>query len=174
MIEKEKHLSNPNEKSAHKIEKPPILYHGSAVEIIGEELEARTPTDLGNNPNNLHTAVYATDIKEKAIIKAIINSRGVISSSVDFGRKSSPGIIYEGWPDEDAEIYLYTLPSDTFINSEPHSSQWHSVQNVKPIKVEKLKVKDFLHLIRKATPDEIEEWNKKYRTKNRLKSPGNN
>ncbi len=162
----EKYKTNTNEKNNLETERPPLVYHGSAVEIKGEELETRTPTDLGNNPNNLHTAVYATDLKEKAIIKAILNNRGVISSSLDFGRYPSKGIIYKGWPDEDAEIYLYTLPSESFINPEPQSSQWHSTKNVKPIRVEKLKIKNFIHLIRKATPEELKEWNKKFKTKN--------
>lgn len=158
--------TNTNEKSILKKEKPPVVYHGSAIKIKGEELEARTPTDLGNKLNNLHTAVYATDIKEKAITMAILNNQEVKSSSLDFGRYPSKGIIYDGWPDENAEIYLYTLPSDTFINPEPRSSQWHSTKNVKPIKVEKLKIKNFIHLIRKANPKELEEWNKKYKIKN--------
>jgi hypothetical protein len=135
------------------------LYHGSTKKLIGDKLIPKPAQDLGERPENLHTAVYATSMKEAAIAMALISCEGVITSSLYY--KTPYGVIYEGWPKQ-RFIYLYTLPSKTFVQSKKGSKQYHSLEQVKPLRKDKLLVKDYLSLIRKATDKEIERFNKKY------------
>lgn len=72
----------------------------------------------------------------------------------------SKGIIYEGWPIKQKEVFLYTLPSKTFKIS--GGTQWISLKPVKPIKVKKIQVKNFIYLIRKATKKERHEFLQKF------------
>ena len=92
----------------------------------------------------------------------ICTGRGVNGSSVGIRRKKSKRIdatIYGGWP-KHTYFYLYILSSKDFINKPRGSHQWVSLKAVKPEKIEKLKVKDYLYLIRKATKIEKEKWRK--------------
>ncbi len=140
--------------------KTTYLYHGSANEIIGEKLIPKQAEDLENNPDNLHNAVYATSNKEIAISMAIISSRGVYNSQL---RKVKPyGIIYSGKPSQ-KYIYLYHLNKKEFEEQKGNSlGQWISKKPVKPLKVEKLKIKDYRELVRNATKSEKGTWMKKY------------
>jgi len=138
--------------------KPKYLYHGSPRELEGDALVPKQSKDLGNRPENLHKAVYATEIKGIAIAMAIIACKGVTGGSLN-SVKEPHGIIF-GLPEQDY-IYLHTLSSDTF---EPAvRPQWVSHVPVKPVKTEKLLVKDYLHLVRKATKEEYEKWKEKYK-----------
>ena len=141
--------------------KPESLYHGSVREIEGNKLLPKRAQDLGERPENLHVAVYATNIKEIAIAMAIISCKGVNSSSLEFKRKPF-GIIYQGWPKQEY-IYLYTLPSRTFEQEGGSGTQWYSLKSVKPSKLEKLSVKEHIHLVRKATDKERKNFFKKYK-----------
>lgn len=143
--------------------KPKFLFHGSPKKIKGGFLVPRQPHDLENCKENLKKGVYASNLKGKAISMAIISSKGVRSSSLNF-KKRKKAIVYEGWPKQ-KYFYLYILPSENFSKSNISSSQWVSSKKVKPIKTKKLKVKDYLHLIRKATQKEVEKVYKKYRLK---------
>lgn len=136
------------------------LYHGSARQIEGNYLLPKKAHDLENRAENLHTAIYASSNKEISIAMAIISCNGVNLASLSF-RKKPYGIIYEGWPKQ-KYIYLYTLPTESFIQSKRGSRQWHSLDKVKPLKVQKMEVKKYLRLIRKGTKKEIEAKKKKY------------
>ena len=139
-----------------------FIYHGSPKKLIGNKLIPKKATDLGNRKENLHTGVYATDIKEVAIAMAIISSKGVICSSL---KNNKPyGIIYDGWT-EQRNIYLYSLSKKNFKNTPPNKHQYVSETPIKPVKIEVLKIKDYLNLIRKATKDEKEKFDKKYNMK---------
>lgn len=143
--------------------KPIHLYHGSAKEIEGEELLPRQAHDLSEVPENLYCAVYATDIRDIAIARAIIRCKGVHSSTLMFKWRPC-GLIYNGWPEQE-HIYLYTLPSDTFKQEGGDGAQWHSLKPVKPSKIERISVLDNIHLIRKATDEEIRRFFERYRDK---------
>ncbi|MBN2642781.1 MAG: hypothetical protein JXR78_14100 [Victivallales bacterium] len=136
------------------------LYHGSTRKIKGKILLPSQADDLAKRPENLHCAVYATDVKEIAIAMAIISCKGVMSSSLIF--KQEPfGIIYEGWPKQ-KYVYLYTLPKREFEKTTANEKQWISYKPVQPIKVQKLLVADYLHLVREATMRERDVFFKKY------------
>lgn len=136
------------------------LYHGSPRKIKGIFLIPRKPEDLEKRKENLEKGVYASHIRNNAISMALISAKGVISSGLDFnaGKKA---VIYEGWPKQ-KYVYLYTLLIENFHRGSKKSSQWISTKPVKPIKIEKIKVKDYLSLIKKATNKEINNFNKKY------------
>ncbi len=142
------------------MEKPKYLYHGSSKELIGGFLVPKNPIDLGDRPDNLHKGVYASDIKESSCAMAIISCKGVKGASLKESGNTF-AIIYEGYPEQDY-FYLYTLDSATFENRPKGSHQWVSFEQVKPIKIERLVVKDFIHLIRMATEEEKKEFYNRY------------
>ena len=143
--------------------KSKYLYHGSVREIEGDKLLPKQANDLGERPENLHRAVYATNVKNIAITMALISCKGVICSSLHFKRRPF-GVIYEGWPKQ-KYIYLYKLPNRTFEKEGGSCNQWYSTESVKPSKVEKLKVSDYISLVRKSTDKEREKFFDKYNHK---------
>jgi hypothetical protein len=143
------------------MEKPKVLYHGSSKKLIGEKLVPKKPTDLENKKENLYEGIYATDIKDLAITMAIICSKGVISSGLNFQKNNPEGIIYNGWPEQE-KVFIYTLPSKSFKQTGKIKHQFVSKTPVKPLKLERVSIKDYPDLFRKATKKEKEEWIKKY------------
>ncbi|MBU3905291.1 MAG: hypothetical protein KJ906_04050 [Nanoarchaeota archaeon] len=136
--------------------KPKFLYHGSAKELIGNKLIPKKAKDLGKKSENLHTAVYATKKKQIAIAMAIISCRGVYKSSLSFNKSSKSktyGTIHIGWPKQEY-IYLYTLSSKTFKPTDKRGLQWISEKAVKPEKIDKLLVKDYIKLVKKVNKKE--------------------
>jgi len=135
------------------------LYHGSPKKLSGEKLIPKKPHDLEKKTENLYRGIYATNIKGIAIAMAIISCKGVLCASLSFNKKPF-GIIYDGWPKQ-KYFYLYILSSNNFKRTS-QTAQWVSKKPVKPFKIEKLAVKDYLYLIRKATKKEKENWFKKH------------
>ena len=143
------------------IRKPKYVYHGSP-RAVKEDFIPRVPQDLGKRKDNIVKGVYASSIKNKAIGMAISGSKGVISSGMGFGiGNQRKGIIYEGWPNQ-KYVYLYTFNSETFERRPKTSTQFISRGSVTPAKVEKLSVRDYIHLVRKASRKELNDFNKKY------------
>lgn len=139
--------------------KPKYLYHGSRKKLVRGMLKPMKAGSLGRKAEDKLTAVYATNKKNAAIVMAIIS--GAKLSSMEIVKGVAKGIIYKGWPKRE-EIYLYYLYSKDFIKLKGDSWQWVSHKPVKPIKVEKLKNRDYIHLIRKATKKEKDMWRKEY------------
>lgn len=133
-----------------------VLYHGSNRLFKGDRLLPKEAKDLANRPENIHRAVYSTNIKNIAIAMAIISCKGVKIASLGFEKKPF-GTIYKGWPKQDY-VYLYTIPSTSFNKSGVSRSQYISFDPVKPYKVEKLAVEDHLCLVRKATEKEKRQF----------------
>ena len=127
----------------------------------GEKLIPKKAEDLEKNKHNLIFGVYASSIKASAISMAIISSKGVWYAGLKTQTKNPTGIIYQGWPKQ-KYIYLHTLQSKNFKNSPRGSSQWVSLKPIQPIKTEKLKIKDYIYLIKKATKKQKEEWKNKF------------
>ncbi len=134
---------------------PIYLYHGTSVPIEGELIMPRKGKDAKNRPENMHTAVYATDSKDIAIAMAILRCKGVKMSSIRF-TQNPPATIYDGWPEQE-EIYLYTISPSKFQQTSM-KKQWISLFPTKPLKVERIRVADFLHLVRRASEDERIKW----------------
>ena len=94
----------------------------------------------------------------------IIRCKGVGSATCGTPRAKSNkiiAIIYEGTPKQ-TYFFLYTLPSKSFVNRPRGSHEWVSSKPIKPEKVERLSVKNYIHLIKKATKKEKKDWLKKY------------
>lgn len=140
-----------------------FLYHGSPRKLIGDRLLPKKAKDLDKNRlENTQKAVYATDRKDVAIAMAIVSSKGANGASLSMNRKQKPyGTIYSGWPKQ-KEIYLHYLPHRNFKKTKQNSHQFISKKAVKPIKTEKLEIKKYLQLIKKASKDEAKKWFKRY------------
>ena len=145
--------------------KPKFLYHGSAAKLLGEKLVPRKAKDVAGNVDNSHNGVYAPDFIVEALAMGILKSKGVKGSSIGTGKfdgiPAMDAVIYGGTPKQKF-FYLYTLPSKTFKNIPKGSFQWVSHKPVKPVKIERFSVKNYLHLIRRATKKEKEDWDKNY------------
>jgi len=142
--------------------KPKYLYHGSPNKLIGDSLMPSKGDDSKDRPENNQLGVYAIDTKEIAIAMAIISSKGVIGAGLDDYRPGkAPGIIHIGKPQK-KYVYLYTLSPKGFKRTPSTKGQWISKKPVKPIKIEKLNIKDYKHLIRYSKKDEAKKWKEKY------------
>jgi hypothetical protein len=128
------------------------VYHGSTKKIEGH-LEPRKSTDLGNKPENLHTAVYAATNRDVAIAMAILGTGNIKGSSLLKGS----AIYYAGAPDKNATVFLYVFPKDKFEPTK-NPRQYISKVPVVPSRIYKIKVKDYLHLVREGTKEEKERF----------------
>ena len=144
-----------------------ILYHGSLHKLRGKSLNPSKPEDVEENKDNLIKGVYATDKKEVAIAMAIITDR--CSATLHLKpKKGYYSTVYEGWPTRKI-IYLYYLPKNKFFESPRGSHQFVSKNSVKVIKTETIKVKNYIHLLKKANKKEKAIWNKKVKSYNNKK-----
>ncbi len=107
--------------------KPQTLYHGSPKDIVGEVIPNRPNDPVTTHPDDNLCAVYASNDRAKAILRAIIKKNGFPSQ-------------WEELVGTPATIYLYHLPSDTFEKTSSDSSQYISRVSVTPIKKEKIAV----------------------------------
>ena len=146
--------------------KPKFLYHGSPNKLIGKSLIPSKGYDSEDRPENNQLGVYATNVKEIAIAMAIVSSKGVIGAGLDdYKLGKAPGVIHVGKLKQ-KYVYLYTLSSKEFKPTPSIKDQWISKKSVKPIKIEKLYINDYKHLIRYSKKDEREKWEKKYMNRN--------
>ena len=141
--------------------RPKVLYHGSPRKLRGGMITPKLAKGLGGKHERLK-GVYATHVGLAAILMAIISDKNVKLSSLNLGNKKE-GLIHKGWPKR-KYVYLYYLQPKNFKNTPKGSWQWISKKEVKPIKTEKIKVEDYMHLIRRPTQKEkkrIKEIEKK-------------
>ena len=144
--------------------KPKYVYHGSGRELGSDKLIPKKATDLGENPDNILNRIYASDIKEEAIAMGIMSCKGIRSSGLHMKNGKMDAIIFDGWPEQNY-FYLYILLSETFEERPKGSHQYVSLKPVKPQKIEKLSVKKYIGLVRRATEEEKKEWFGKYQHK---------
>ena len=144
--------------------KPKYVYHGTGVKIK-ENLIPKKAKNLDDNLDNSLKGVYASSWKKEAIIMGLFGCKGVKGASTHItGKNKIDAVIYDGYPRQ-TYFYLCQISSKTFENRSKGGLQWVSLEKVKPKKIEKLKVKDYIHLIRKATEREKKDWLKNYRYK---------
>ncbi|MCK4552772.1 hypothetical protein KAT80_01035 [Candidatus Pacearchaeota archaeon] len=142
--------------------KPKYLWHGS--QIKKNKLISKQAFSLKNKEER-QIGIYVTNIKERSIVMAILHQKGVRGSRLNFPKGKVIGTIFNGWPKQ-KYFYLYKLSSKTFKQID--NWQWVSKESIKPLKVERLKTSDYIHMIRKATPREKKIWKeqlKKFRKK---------
>ncbi|MBT3297414.1 hypothetical protein HN385_00660 [archaeon] len=140
-----------------------VLFHGSPHKLIGDKLNPSQGDDSEERSENNQFGVYATDRKDLAIVMGILGCEGVTGGSIDeyIGDKLNARI-YGGFPKQEY-IYVYHVPVETFKQTQIDKRQFISLVAVKPVKIEKIKVKEFTHLIRNATKEETTYWMKKYK-----------
>jgi hypothetical protein len=143
--------------------KPAILFHGSSRPLKGETLNPSQGKDDASRPENNYLAVYATDRKDLAIVMAIIGCEDVIGGSID-GYENGKLIarIHGAYPKQEY-IYLHHLSSEDFSQTEIDTHQFVNFKAVKPLKTEKIRVKDYTHLAPLASKEETLAWQEKYK-----------
>ena len=167
LLENWREFVNEEESSC---EEPNILYHGSTAKFDGL-LEPRQAHDVGGRDTANLKAVYATEDRQMAITMGLLE-RGTASFSDFVGMGGKPPgqiVIVSGGLKKirhGQKMYLYKLPKDTFTNTgEPDlSPEWISEVEVQACGREELNVDDYLDIIREATPEDMEFWNKNNNT----------
>ena len=138
---------------------PEVLYHGSTQEIEGP-LTPRQAGDIGGAKKSNKNAIYATDDPNFAIAYSLAE-RG--SDTGTFGWKKDPHLIFFGGKIRHGQnVYIHILPTrdeqgrPLFVRGAA-DAEWYSrpgVKEVTPTEVKPLPVDQYLHLLRKPTPEE--------------------
>jgi len=138
---------------------PEVLYHGSTQEINGP-LTPRQAHDIGGAKKSNKNAIYATDDPNFAIAYSLAE-RG--SDTGTFGWKKDPHLIFFGGKIRHGQnVYLHILPTrdeqgrPLFVRGAA-DAEWYSrpgVKEITPTEVKPLPVDQYLHLLRKPTPEE--------------------
>ncbi|MBI2044464.1 hypothetical protein HYT23_00235 [Candidatus Pacearchaeota archaeon] len=134
------------------------VYHGSSKKLN----ILKTKRAKGGILKDKLNGVYATHEMKSAIMMGLLSGKGIKGSSFHETNNKMHGIIYRGGL-KNRVFYVYFLSPKTFKKID--SWQWVSKEEVKPIKVKKLFIKDYKSWIRKATKEEKERWLKKYENK---------
>lgn len=142
-----------------------VLYHGSGIKL--EELVPKKASCFNTKEGNL-IGVYATRLRNYAIAIALYSSKGDKGiGTVKINGRKAELVIEKGYPKQEF-IYVYTLNTDNFENIPQNSHQYISFVPVKPVKIEKLKTSDYLHIIRKANSDEKRIWRERIKNLNKI------
>jgi len=132
------------------------LWHGSKSKH--DILYPQQANDTGGKKESNKNAVYATPSAKVAI------AMGLTTPGSDTGMfpNDPQMILFKGGIRKGQMIYLHKVPKDLFIKH--NDREWYSkpgVKEVKPLEVVTVPVDKWLHLIRQATPQDL-ELQKKY------------
>jgi hypothetical protein len=132
------------------------LWHGSKSKH--DILYPQQANDTGGKKESNKNAVYATPSAKVAI------AMGLTTPGSDTGMfpNDPQMVLFKGGIRKGQMIYLHKVPKDLFIKH--NDREWYSkpgVKEVKPIEVVTVPVDKWLHLIRQATPQDL-ELQKKY------------
>ncbi len=135
------------------------LWHGSKTEH--DILYPQQANDTGGKEESNKNAVYATPSAKIAI------AMGLTTPGSDTGMfpNDPQMVLFSGNIRKGQMVYLHKVPKDLFIKH--NSREWYSkpgVEAVKPIEKVEVPVDQWLHLIRQATPKDL-ELRKKYMKK---------
>jgi len=141
-----------------------ILWHGSQTKFDGP-VKPSQAEDIGGNPEQNLKAVYATDDKKLAIMIGLVgrdedgNWPDVFNN---VSEKPLQLVVVSGKIRRGEKVYLYKLPKDAFRNTgvPKDKPEWVSETPVEPCGTEEVNVDDYLHLVRKATPEDLEFYEK--------------
>jgi hypothetical protein len=132
------------------------LWHGSKSEH--DILYPQQANDTGGKKESNKNAVYATPSAKVAI------AMGLTTPDSDTGMfpNDPQMVLFKGGIRKGQMVYLHKVPKDLFIKH--NSREWYSkpgVKEIKPLEVVAIPVDKWLHLIRQATPQDL-ELRKKY------------
>ncbi len=134
--------------------KPKLLYHGSATLIEGH-INPKKATDE-TNPENSQEGVYAIDLED--IAKAMsLRDKCIRHSMMDYSSPEHKLICIDGTPDPNSPHYVYVVSSDGFERTNPGGHQWVSKKPAKIIKRILLTKDEIPKYWRKATGEDIEK-----------------
>ena len=127
------------------------LWHGSKSKH--DILYPQQADDTGGKEESNKNAVYATPIAQVAI------AMGLTTPGSDTGMfpNDPQMVLFKGGIRKGEMIYLHKVPKDLFIKH--NDREWYSkpgVKEVKPLEVVTVPVDKWLHLIRQATPQDLE------------------
>jgi hypothetical protein len=139
------------------------LWHGSKSEH--DILYPQQANDTGGKKESNKNAVYATPSARVAI------AMGLTTPGSDTGMfpNDPQMVLFNGGIRKGQMIYLHKVPKNLFIKH--NDREWYSkpgVKEVKPLEVVTVPVDKWLHLIRQATPADL-ELQKKYTQKQNVK-----
>jgi putative chitinase len=139
------------------------LWHGSKSEH--DILYPQQANDTGGKEESNKNAVYATPSARVAI------AMGLTTPGSDTGMfpNDPQMVLFNGGIRKGQMIYLHKVPKNLFIKH--NDREWFSkpgVKEVKPLEVVTVPVDKWLHLIRQATPADL-ELQKKYTQKQNVK-----
>lgn len=138
------------------------LWHGSRNKI--EKLTPRQAIDIGGEADNNRKAIYATDLKNFAIMMGLATKDS--DTGMFWDQKPIQMVLYKGKIRNGEKIYLHKLPmkdesgKDMFTPSNTDHEFYSNpgVKEIKPLEIIELDVDDYVHLIRKANK---KDWDKR-------------
>jgi len=127
------------------------LWHGSKTKH--SVLYPQQADDTGGKEESNKNAVYATPIAKVAIAMGLT----IPGSDTGMFPNDPQMVLFKGGIRKGQMVYLHKVPKDLFIKH--NDREWYSkpgVKEVKPIEVVAVPVDKWLHLIRQATPQDLE------------------
>ena len=151
-----------------------FVWHGSPTKFDGP-VKPSQARDVGGHTEQNLKAVYATEDKNLAIAAGLVErdeDGNWPMVFTDANEKPTQMVVIKGKIREGKKVYLYKLTKDTFRNTgvPEGNPEWVSEIPANPVEVEEVSVDDHLHLIRKATPEDIKFWNKHAPEEERVQS----
>jgi len=141
-----------------------FVWHGSAVKFEGP-VQARQAEDIGGAPEQNLKAVYATEDRNQAIMAGLVGRDSDGSWPDVFTNVSAKPlqlVVVKGKIRHGEKVFLYKLPKDTFRNTgvPRDKPEWVSEVDAQVCDVEEVNVDDYSHLVREATPEDLEFYEK--------------
>ncbi|MBS3084740.1 hypothetical protein J4411_02405 [Candidatus Pacearchaeota archaeon] len=133
-----------------------FLYHGSTA-LIEDYLVPKKANDSRNIKENNLTAVYATDIKDLAIVMGFLKSvkpfnllTKLVLIEIEEDLVIPKGIVYGKEYTLNEKIYLYILPRQNFLKCVSTPYQYVSEKLIKPLETIEISLKNYKKSIRPA------------------------
>ncbi len=136
------------------------VFHGSIHNIEGQ-IEPRQAVDVGGGAEQNQLGIYAVPNIDVAISYGLCTKDS--SSFGSFAVDDEPYqmvLMPDGMIRYGELLYVYVFNKENFNNTGQPSvmPEWVSLEPQLPVAKMVLKVDDFLHLVRKATPRDIAFW----------------
>ena len=138
-----------------------FVWHGSKTGGI-EMFEPRQAHDAGGGEGQSEKAVYAAYDPNFAIAMGLTepDATGAEDKFIDHSKEPLQLVLLKGRFKKGEKMYLYKLPKQLFCPVPGNENEALSKVGMQPCDVQELNVDDHLNLVREATPEDIEFWNK--------------
>ncbi len=138
-----------------------FVWHGSRFKFDGP-VKPSQAKDVSGHPEQNLNAIYATENKKMATYLGLVEPDDDGNFDIFADHEKDQLVVVKARIRKGKEAHLYKLPKDTFRNTGVPSDnpEWVSKEPVEPIEREDINVDDYLHLVRTATEEDMEFWNK--------------